>query len=193
MRLVTATNRDLKKEIAEGNFREDLYYRLNVVPLFLPPLRDRADDVPALVHFFLSKFNERLGKSLAGVAQEAMDLLMAHPWPGNVRELENIMERAVLFADGEQVQPADLPPELRGSGGKAASGGSAPAAPAELGNEGLKEQVKAATSRLERDLIVRALDQTGGNVTHAARLLKISRKGLQLKMKELELRERDSP
>jgi two-component system response regulator AtoC len=192
VRLVAATNRDLKKEIAAGTFREDLFYRLNVVPLALPPLRDRAEDIPELVDFFVGKFNKRLKKNIMGLEDSALGLLSQYRWPGNVRELENIIERAVLFADGTHVTIADLPPEVTaGSSGAVAR----PMAPVpekvELGDEGLKQQVKAATSRLERDLIVRALKQTSGNVTHAARLLKISRKGLQLKMKELDLRERE--
>jgi DNA-binding NtrC family response regulator len=188
VRLVAATNRDLKKEIAAGMFREDLFYRLNVVPLSLPPLRERAGDVPELCGFFLQKFNARLKKHIRGVHPEALSLLRAYAWPGNVRELENIIERAVLFADGDQIMPADLAAEVTGGDMVSKSSATAPVA---LGDEGLKEQVKAATSRLERDLILHALKQTSGNVTHAARILKISRKGLQLKMKELDLRERD--
>ncbi len=190
VRLVAATNRDLKKEIAHGHFREDLYYRLNVVPIPLPPLRERASDIPALVSFFIDKFNARLSKSVAGVEPAALARLTAYRWPGNIRELENVIERAVLFADGERITEADLPHDVLTSAGQT---------PLELrvdedaliSGEGLKEQVKAATLKLERDLITRALDQTSGNVTHAARLLKISRKGLQLKMKELELRDAD--
>ena len=189
VRLVAATNRDLKAEIDKGGFREDLFYRLNVVPVALAPLRERRDDIPALVEFFVSRFNERLGKRIVGIEPDALDALTRHDWPGNIRELENIVERAVLFADGDRLSLVDLPPEVtRGPGTPEVA--AVPMAEAPLGDEGLKERVKAATSQLERQLIARALDQTGGNVTHAARLLKISRKGLQLKMKELELRER---
>ena len=192
VRLVAATNRDLKKEIAEGGFREDLFYRLNVVPLALPPLRERAEDIPELVEFFVTKFNGRLKKAIVGVEADALALLTQHRWQGNVRELENIIERAVLFADGVRITVSDLPPEIAGEASTAGTTATAVAsAPIEISEDGLKQQVKAATSRLERDLIVRALKQTTGNVTHAARLLKISRKGLQLKMKELELRERE--
>ncbi len=197
VRLVAATNRDLKKEIAQGTFREDLYYRLNVVPIALPALRERAADIPLLVSHFVRKFNSRLKKSVGGLEEAAMARLVVHPWPGNIRELENVVERAVLFADGAVIGVGDLSEELRGP----AAGTPKPApviaepdrggAPPAATNDGLKEQVKAAMSRLERDLIERALKQTQGNVTHAARLLKISRKGLQLKMKELGLRERD--
>jgi DNA-binding NtrC family response regulator len=196
VRLVAATNRDLKKEIATGGFREDLFYRLNVVPIGLPALRERVADIPLISAHFVAKFNARLKKSVVGIEPEAMDRLVAYGWPGNIRELENVMERAILFCDAQKVRLADLPVEVRdGVGSDSGRSGHSLALAAEardaLGADGLKEQVKAAMSRLERDLIVRALDQTGGNVTHAARLLKISRKGLQLKMKELGLRERD--
>lgn len=199
VRLVAATNRDLKKEIATGGFRDDLYYRLNVVPIALPSLRERKSDIPRLVDHFLRKFNARLNKSLSGVEDDAMERLLAYHWPGNIRELENVLERAVLFADGTRISLADLADEVRGHSSLTPPPVRTQDADAELargpGNDsesdGLKERVKAAMSRLERDLIERALDQTQGNVTHAARLLKISRKGLQLKMKELGLRERD--
>ncbi|WP_394844509.1 sigma-54 dependent transcriptional regulator [Pendulispora brunnea] len=191
VRLVAATNRDLEKLIAHGSFRKDLFYRLNVVGIRLPALRERATDIPLLIEHFLAKFNERLKKSVVGVEPEAMDLLTTYSWPGNIRELENVVERAVLFSDVPRLRVQDLPPELR-SGSPSVS--PVPMAEADLqaalsSEGGMKEHVKVAMSRLERELVSRALLQTGGNVTHAARLLKISRKGLQLKMKELGLRE----
>ena len=190
VRLVAATNRDLKKLIASGGFREDLFYRLNVVPIRLPALRERAGDIPALVDHFLTKFNERLKKHVVAVEPNALDLLASYPWPGNIRELENVVERAVLFCDAENLRAEDLPPEVRGP----LTATSVPLTDADLqaalaSEGGLKEHVKVAMNRLERELVGRALGQTNGNVTHAARLLKISRKGLQLKMKELGLRE----
>ena len=193
VRLVAATNRDLKREIAQGSFREDLYYRLNVVPIALPSLRERASDIPLLVDFFLEKFNQRLKKQVVGVTPEALAKLTAYTWPGNIRELENVLERAVLFADGPRVREEDLTAEVRGlsAPGSGPRGGALDVGSVDGGSDGLKEKVKAAASRVERELILRALDQTANNVTHAARLLKISRKGLQLKMKELGLRERD--
>jgi nitrogen regulation protein NR(I) len=190
VRLVAATNRDLKKLIAAGSFRDDLFYRLNVVPIRLPALRERADDIPVLVEHFLTKFNERLKKHVTGADPEALDLLSAYGWPGNIRELENVVERAVLFCDAQKLRVMDLPPELRGSSGLTTPPPTEAELQAALSSEGgLKEHVKVAMSRLERELVGRALTQTGGNVTHAARLLKISRKGLQLKMKELGLRD----
>jgi DNA-binding NtrC family response regulator len=186
VRLITAARSDLRTQVREGRFREDLFYRLSVVPITLPPLRERTSDVLVLASHFIKRFGERLNHAVRGVEPETQKLLLQYRWPGNVRELENVIERAVLFCDGELIRPRDLPTEIRDS----ALGGLPPLP---LGGEadGLKEQVKAATSRLERELIERALRQTAGNVTHAARLLKISRKGLQLKMKELGLRERD--
>jgi nitrogen regulation protein NR(I) len=190
VRLVAATNRDLKKLIAGGTFREDLFYRLNVVPIRLPALRERTGDIPPLVEHFLVKFNDRLKKKVEGVELDTMETLVAYPWPGNIRELENVIERAVLFCDTQKLRASDLPPEIRGIPAMA----NVPLPEADLqaalaGEGGLKEHVKVAMSRLEKELVSRALQQTGGNVTHAARLLKISRKGLQLKMKELGLRE----
>ncbi len=197
VRLIAATNRDLKREIAANAFREDLFYRLNVVPIVLPALRERRTDIPPLVHYFIQKFNARLTKNVEGATPEAMERLTQYGWPGNIRELENVIERAVLFADGNRIRLEDLAVELRDGPASVDAGRGTPTPPAvtEGGaaspSDGLKEQVKAAMSRLERDLILRALLQTQHNVTHAARLLKISRKGLQLKMKELNLRERD--
>ena len=190
VRLVAATNRDLKKLIASGNFREDLFYRLNVVPIRLPALRERASDISLLVEHFLGKFNERLKKHVTGIETDALDVLGVYPWPGNIRELENVVERAVLFCDVQRIRLQDLPLEVRGAPAAASAAVTDPDLHAALAREGgLKEHVKVAMSRLERELVGRALSQTGGNVTHAARLLKISRKGLQLKMKELGLRE----
>jgi two-component system response regulator AtoC len=190
VRLVAATNRDLKKLIANGGFREDLFYRLNVVPIRLPALRVRASVIPLLVEHFLGKFNERLKKHVIGTDADALDMLGIYPWPGNIRELENVVERAVLFCDVQRLRLQDLPLEVRGAPAAASAAVTDADLQAALAGEGgLKEHVKVAMSRLERELVGRALSQTGGNVTHAARLLKISRKGLQLKMKELGLRE----
>jgi nitrogen regulation protein NR(I) len=193
VRLVAATNSDLKKEIAAGAFREDLYYRLNVVPMRLPALRERREDIPLLVQHFVRKFDARLHKNVTSIEPEALEVLSNHPWPGNIRELENVIERAVLFCDGAALRSVDLPSDLVRTPDPPPVAHSTPRSipPSPSVSDGLKEQVKAAMSRLERELIVKALEQTGGNVTHAARLLKISRKGLQLKMKELGLRERD--
>ena len=180
VRLVASTNRDLRREISSGSFREDLFYRLNVVPIHLPSLRDRREDIPKLVQHFVSKFNPRLHKNVEGVERDAMERLCAYAWPGNIRELENVIERAVLFCDASRIRLADLSPEVRGISMSPTPLPPVAIADGTSGADGLKEQVKAARTRLEREIIVRALEQTSFNVTHAARMLKISRKGLQL-------------
>ena len=209
VRLVTATNRDLEAETQRGNFREDLFYRLNVVPLQIPPLRKRSGDIPLLVQHIIKKFNERLRKNITGIADDALAALEVHAWPGNIRELENVLERTILFAKGTRIERADL--QLANTGpnasGVIAVPAAAPAAAAandsqslpigvpegdDEGSGSLKDAVRAETARVERELIVKALDETGGNVTQAARLLKISRKSLQMKMNELGLRDRES-
>jgi DNA-binding NtrC family response regulator len=192
VRLIAASNRDLKKAIDQGLFREDLFYRLNVVPIELPPLRERIEDIPLLVEELLKKLNRRLSRNVERFSTEAMTVLSSYPWPGNIRELENIMERTLLFADKNVIDVFDLPPDLqmRMGGLKArAEGATAPAAGGSEAGGSMKDIVRQATAELERDLIQRALDDTHGNVTHAARKLKISRKSLQIKMKELGLRE----
>jgi two-component system response regulator AtoC len=226
VRLVTATNRDLLREIAEETFREDLFYRLNVVPIHIPPLRDRREDIPLLADHFITKFNERLRKEITGISSAALECLGAYNWPGNIRELENLMERTMLFCEGPQIDARDLPPELihLAAGAVSAlapaapttaitgtsSSSRTPVAPVPIATEdvvsglstttlptaaagSLKEAVRAETERVERELILRALDETSGNVTQAARKLKISRKSLQTKMKEFGLRDRESP
>jgi len=191
VRLIAATNRDLKALIAEGRFREDLFYRLAVVPIALPPLRDRKEDIPLLVHHFIEKYDRRLGKRVEGIEDEALQVLMGYAWPGNIRELENLMERSVLFADGPRIEAASLPDSLREKGGAAplpiAAVGPLGAIAAPSGAS-MKEIVRQAQAELERELIGRALADTGGNVTRAAKRLQISRKSLQVKMKELGLR-----
>ncbi|MFK7989614.1 MAG: sigma-54-dependent transcriptional regulator [Sandaracinaceae bacterium] len=188
VRLVAATNRHLLEEIQQGRFREDLDYRLNVVQVRLPPLRERKSDIPLLVEHFVKRFREKLKKEVVGVDEASLNRLLAHPWPGNIRELENVIERCMLFCDTDRISLGDLPPELLGP----RTPGTPEADPSEHpppATPGLKEAVREATSKVERELILRALKQTGGNVTHTARLLKISRKSLQTKMKELGLRE----
>jgi two-component system, NtrC family, response regulator AtoC len=191
VRLVAATNRDLQQEIEAGRFRKDLYYRLAVVPILLPALRERRSDVPMLAQHFLEKYNRKLNKRIEGIAEDAMALLQSYPWPGNIRELENLMERVLLFADGPLITARDLPEPVRQG---AAAAGAAAAFPAlhaaeTPGEGGLKDIIRIKAAELERDLIAKALEETGGNVTRAAKLLQISRKSLQTKMKEFGLRD----
>ncbi|MEL6339708.1 MAG: sigma-54 dependent transcriptional regulator [Myxococcota bacterium] len=195
VRVIAATNRDLAGEIAAGNFREDLYYRLNVVPVTLPALRERAEDIPLLCQFFVDKYAQRLKRDIQGLSPEAERVLQSHTWPGNIRELENVIERSMLFAENPVIGVADLPEAIRGGADASSSvlASSSTATPdqatSEFSDVSLKDIVRKRTSELERHLIQGALEQTGGNVTRAAERLQISRKGLQNKMKELGLRE----
>jgi two-component system response regulator AtoC len=181
VRLIAATNKQLEVEVKEGRFRSDLYYRLNVVPIVLPPLRDRPDDIPRLVAHFINKFSERLKRTPATITPEALELLTQFPWPGNIRQLENAVERLIVVNESVVITPENLPEEILDYEEERflASMDSA---------NSLKDRVKDATRRIERKAIEEALAETSHNVTHAARKLNISRKGLQLKMKELGLR-----
>lgn len=198
VRLITATNRDLERETKSGNFREDLYYRLNVVPLHIPPLRERHQDIPLLCEHIIRKFNERLKKQVESLSADAMARMCSYGWPGNIRELENVLERTLLFCDQPQIRLSDLPTEL-GVPQTIPPGVLAQSSPAaavlapmdKSGPQSLKDIVRAETERVERELIQRALEETAGNVTQAAKRLKISRKSLQMKMKEFGLRERE--
>jgi two-component system response regulator AtoC len=188
VRLVAATNRDLRAEVEAGRFREDLFYRLNVVPVHLPPLRDRPEDVPLLIAHFIQKYNTRLQREIKGVTEAALSRLQRYPWPGNIRELENLIERMILFADNEMIDDEDLPAEIT-EADEALHFAPIPPIHLPASEAGLKEAIRETIHQLERQYIVQALESTGQNVTQAARLLKISRKSLQNKMKEFGLRE----
>src|SRR5262249_45166224 len=125
IRVIAATNQDLTKAVADGRFREDLYYRINVIPIVLPPLRDRREDIPLLAEHFLEKCTETVGKAIGGISREAMDLLARHEWPGNIRELENVLERAVALEATPTILPDSLPPNIRGGAQRAAAPGTA--------------------------------------------------------------------
>ncbi|GBD32258.1 MAG: acetoacetate metabolism regulatory protein AtoC [Gemmatimonadales bacterium] len=179
VRVLAATARDLEADVRQGRFREDLYYRINVVRIHLPPLRQRPEDVEALARLFLEHASRRSGRALT-LTPAAMAALKAHPWPGNVRELENALERAaVLSADG-RITPAELWPEAAESSGGAGGPGSSPGA---AGPTTLREALEQAT----REAIQRALDACGGNRAQAARLLGISQRALFYKLKQLKL------
>lgn len=170
-RVIAATNKNLEEEIKTGRFREDLYYRLNVVNLDVPPLRERREDISLLADFFLKRYAEKNKRIIKGFTPRAMDLLMRYDWPGNVRELENVVERAVILARGEMVTPAEFPDILL-----------------QLDPEIKATYVNLSPGRtlkdVEKDMIIRTLEETGGNRTHAAKILGISRRTLQLKLKE---------
>ena len=176
VRIIAATSRDLKKESEEGRFREDLFYRINVMSIHLPPLRERRGDIPLLVGYFIDLFNRKLNKNIEGLSSQSMSSLIGYDWPGNIRELENIIERAILLAKDNLITPYDLPASI--------TSGSEPSSSAEPGHT---LSIKKASRRLERDLIKKALDLTGGNRTRAARILEISRPILISKIKEYGL------
>ncbi|MFT5433191.1 MAG: two-component system response regulator AtoC [Myxococcota bacterium] len=189
VRLIAATNSNLEKAIAEGRFREDLYYRLNVVPIRMPALRERKDDIPALCEYIVTKYNERLRKNVTKLDASALASLALYDWPGNIRELENVLERMILFSSTEVLSISDVPEEVRGPANSTAIPSDLKLAEQAVGP--LKELVKETTTRVERSVIIKALKETGGNVTRAAQMLQISRKSLQNKMKEYELRDSD--
>jgi two-component system, NtrC family, response regulator AtoC len=176
VRLIAATNRDLATLVREEKFREDLYYRLNVVQIRVPPLRERKEDIPLLANAFLKEICERDGKAFRPLSPEAMEALLRYDWPGNVRELKGAIDSGVTLAIGNQITVRDLPLTVRG-----ASGGLAPR---EVGNQGLVN-----IHDNETRLIMRALDESGGNRTEAAKKLGISRRTLHRRLKELQLPE----
>ncbi|NKE70855.1 sigma-54-dependent transcriptional regulator [Candidatus Manganitrophus noduliformans] len=175
VRLIAATNRDLKEEIQAHRFREDLYYRIRVIEIHLPPLRERHGDIPELTAYFLQKFSRELHKKLE-MAPEALDLLSLYPWPGNVRELENVIERAAVLSEGEVIRAGDLPPELQ-----------LVSTPTESNGEGAELGLTERLEMLERDIIKKTLEETAGNQTQAARMLRLHRSSLQYKMRKYGL------
>ena len=172
VRVVAATAKDLGEEIKKGLFREDLYYRINVITIYLPPLRERFEDIPLVTEHFIEVFNTKLKKNIKGVSSEVMEQFMAYPWPGNVRELENVIERAILLAPGDTLEISDLPPTL-----KADQYPLSGFAPEDISS------IKVASRMLEKELIERALGKTGGNRTKAAKMLEVSRPMLISKIK----------
>jgi two-component system response regulator AtoC len=174
VRVISATSKQLEQEITEGRFREDLYFRLNVLGIILPPLRERTEDIPLLVDHFLAKFGVMFGKEEVRLSQDALRTLVGYHWPGNVRELENCIERGLLLCEGNQLEVESLPDNLRGK----SNGGASVCIPSD------SLSIKKAEEILERDFIRRALEKTGGNRTHAARLLEISHRSLLYKLKE---------
>jgi two-component system, NtrC family, response regulator AtoC len=173
VRVIAATAKDLETEISSGQFREDLFYRLNVVPIKLPPLRERPEDIPLLCQFFITRFNETLGSAIKNISPAAMAALMQHGWPGNIRELENAIERAVVLAEETTLQLENF------VFGKA--GTSTTALEGSRDDEGFS--LKVAKAELENKMIRKALAATGGNRTHAANMLEISHPSLLSKMK----------
>jgi DNA-binding NtrC family response regulator len=176
VRVVAATNVDLEQRVAEGKFREDLFYRLSVIRIHVPPLRDRREEIPHLSTFFLREASERLGKPGVRLSPDTLDLFDAFSWPGNVRQLRNEIQRAVAMAG----QAGVITPELL-SPIFAGAAGDAPPAP----RRGRNVTLGAAVERLERDMIETVLERTEGNVSQSARALGLTRRGLYLKMDRL--------
>jgi two-component system response regulator AtoC len=179
VRVVASTNKDLEEEVRTGAFRRDLFYRIAVVPIHLPPLRQRRDEIPLLTHYFIEQYNKKLKMDVKGIDPEAMRLLLEYSWPGNVRELENTIERAMVLAESPKLYPSDLPAHV-----------SSPVAA--LDSPGLPDDelsVKKHSSVLEKRLIKQALERTGGNKTRAADLLELSSRALLYKIREYGLDE----
>jgi len=175
-RLIAATNVDLEKAIKEGNFREDLYYRLNVIPIRMPALRDRIEDLPELARFFVRRYNQKFRKNVQGIADSTLRILSSYWWPGNIRELENLVERIVAVSDKDWITDEDLPYELH---------------VAQLDAEGPSAEnlLERAVTTFERNFLIRALEKSGWNVTATARALGIPLSTLKFKMYRLEIRE----
>jgi two-component system response regulator PilR (NtrC family) len=181
VRVIAATNRRLEDEVRAGRFREDLYFRLNVICIELPSLRERPGDVPLLAGYFLRKYSAELGKRVDGIDAEAMQLLLRHPFPGNVRELENVIERAVALAEGDRVTAAILPASLHRRESAAPAAGTPPSLP----EGGL--DLEAVVDDFERRLISQALARTGGLKKEAARLLGMSFRQLRYRLEKLNI------
>jgi DNA-binding NtrC family response regulator len=182
VRLIAATNRNLLQDVKDGRFREDLYYRLNVFPTHLPPLRERREDILPLTDYFIEKFNGKLDREVEHVDSRVKDVLVNYDWPGNIRELENFIERIVLMAGGSTITFEDIPPEWK-SAAEAIS-------VSQRGEQKkpFKDFVKGHMEEVEKQSIIHCLEEVGGNVTKAAQRLGLSRKGLQLKMIKYNLR-----
>ncbi|MGE3510313.1 MAG: sigma-54-dependent transcriptional regulator [Vicinamibacterales bacterium] len=183
IRVIAATNQDLTKAVAEGRFREDLYYRINVIPIVLPPLRERREDIPLLAEHFLGKYGEQMGKAVTAISRAAMDLLGQYDWPGNIRELENVIERAVALEASPAILPESLPPTLRAS--KPASRSEQPPSDA-LPASGF--DLEAHVKEIERGYIAQALERAGGVQVKAAELLGMSFRSFRYYVKKYNLR-----
>jgi DNA-binding NtrC family response regulator len=176
IRVIAATNQDLEDMVRRGRFREDLYYRLNVIPIRVPPLRERVADIPLLVQHFLHEFSHKKKKPSKRLNPQAMDLLLRHAWPGNVRELENMMERLVILSEGNEIQASELPERFHNKPA------AAPGKPQEIPDQGI--HLTAAVQEFERALILKALDKSNWVKSRAAQLLNLNRTTLLEKMKK---------
>ncbi|MCL5671699.1 MAG: sigma 54-interacting transcriptional regulator, partial [Acidobacteria bacterium] len=191
VRVIAATNQDLRAALEQGTFREDLYYRLNVVPISIPPLREHKEDIPYLVDHFISRFAESSGKTIGGVSPQAMKLLADFHWPGNIRELENILERAVVMASGEKIEAGDIRLDIaaqpEAGAGLASSAISANGSVLPLLPEGMKLE------QFEDEIIKEALRRAGGNKSQAARLLGLTRNALRYRLSKIGVPDEPEP
>jgi len=209
VRVIAASNRDLERAVREGQFRQDLYYRLAIISLFLPPLRDRREDVLPLVHFFIGRYNKRFRKSVKGITPETRDLLSKYDWPGNVRELKNAIERAMILEDDDMLRPVYLPfsvgsPLSSLTAFEVSSGGNVAAGPG-FGSPSFSASPEVqvvngknlprlsipeggtSLEEIERTFVEMAMQQANRNQTQAAKLLDISRDALRYKLKKFGL------
>lgn len=175
VRIIAATNKNLEEEVEKGRFRKDLFFRLSVVPVYLPPLRERREDLPLLADYFLKKYAKKNKRLIKGFVPSAIDMLLRYQWPGNVRELENVIERAVIISREDMITPDALPNALKNN-----PDGEADNSFDNLAGRLIKD--------VEKELIIKTLEQTNHNITQAAKLLGITRRGLQYKLKELQIK-----
>jgi len=182
IRLLAATNRDLNSDIEEGRFRSDLFYRLNVINIRMPALRERPEDIPLLVNYFIARHGPRLHKPNVGITPAAMELLNRYYWPGNVREMENVIERILVLLDGDMIEPEDIPADIRN--GMALRVVPLPAAP----QKAIPVDYKEARGQFETDYLRELLERTGGSVSEAARISGVSRRNLYEKLERLGIR-----
>ena len=181
IRLISSSNRDLDQAVAEGRFRQDLLYRLKVIPLTLPPLRERREDLPILAEYFLNQYNAESHRNVRGITDEALKLILAYSWPGNIRELRNVLERALIFGGDEPITPDRLPPELHG---RRASSQKEVSGLFNLPPSGISLQ------EVERAFVQQALALAGRNQSHAARLLGLTRDAFRRRLQKHELLEK---
>jgi two-component system, NtrC family, response regulator PilR len=184
IRVIAATNRDLSKMVAEGTFREDLFYRINVIPIRLPALRERVEDIPLLAEHFVEHFARQMGKSVTGISGAALACLKAYPWPGNIRELENAMERAVALERTPSILVESLPEQLRGATAAATAVGAAQSESFPDAGFDLEQHVQ----HIEREYIAEALRRAGGVKVKAAELLGMSFRSFRYYMKKYDLK-----
>jgi len=185
VRIIAASNKDLEKMVAEGTFREDLYYRLNVIPIYIEPLRNRKEDIPLLVEYFLKKYSEEIGKTFSRMTDEAMKLLMEYDWPGNIRELENAIERAVALESGPVISVSSLPDSVRGLSARAK-----PFVP-DIPPEGL--DLENVVSEVEKGLLMKALQKSGWAKKRAAKMLNLSFRSLRYRLAKFDIEKPEKP